>query len=141
MHYSGQPIEKSAATTITAANRLLSQTKPVEQDWTTPEPRPLRKSSRSNLRVVLSPNGTFVGPATGTEQQLKRGRELASAIRQRIELRLLGRVRELAIHVADDTVYLEGRCATFYTKQLAQHSALAVLEDEQLVNNIVVALP
>jgi hypothetical protein len=35
-------------------------------------------------------------------------------------------------------VYLEGRCATYYTKQLAQHAAMGIIEDEHLENLIVV---
>jgi hypothetical protein len=66
---------------------------------------------------------------------------LAIAIRQRIESRLVGRVRDLAVRVVGDTVVLEGKCSTYYTKQLAQHAALAILEHEQLENAIVVELP
>jgi hypothetical protein len=46
----------------------------------------------------------------------------------------------LAIRICGDTIVLEGSCATFYTKQLAQHAALAVLDDEQLENSIVVTM-
>ncbi|MGD9635604.1 MAG: hypothetical protein AB7I57_17690, partial [Pirellulales bacterium] len=67
-------------------------------------------------------------------------RHLAVAIRQRIESRLGGRVRDLAIRVRGNTIVLEGSCATFYTKQLAQHAALGVLEDEQLENAIMVTM-
>jgi hypothetical protein len=63
---------------------------------------------------------------------------LAIAIRQRIETRLAGRIRDLSVRVKDDTIVLEGRCATYYTKQLAQHAALGVIEFEQLENAIVV---
>jgi hypothetical protein len=38
-------------------------------------------------------------------------------------------------------VVLEGQCATYYTKQLAQHAALGVLEDEHLENAIAVTVP
>ena len=37
-----------------------------------------------------------------------------------------------------DLVVLEGECTTYYTKQLAQHAAMGVLEDEHLENAIVV---
>jgi len=36
---------------------------------------------------------------------------------------------------------LEGECSTYYSKQLAQHAALGVLEDEPLENTIVVVVP
>jgi hypothetical protein len=65
---------------------------------------------------------------------------LAEVIRQRIETRLPGRIRNLAVRIEAETVMLEGQCATFYTKQLAQHAALGVLEDEHLENAIVVTI-
>ncbi len=64
--------------------------------------------------------------------------ELGLAIERRIESRLRGRVRNLSVRVTDGIVTLQGQCATYYTKQLAQHAALAILEDEHLENLIVV---
>lgn len=94
--------------------------------------------------VLLSPAGTFVtGDAATTELCVgaERHRQLAIAIRQRIESRLAGRVRELSVRIKGNTIVLEGKCSTYYTKQLAQHAALGVLEDEQLENAIVVSVP
>lgn len=65
-------------------------------------------------------------------------RALEVAIHQRIETRLCGRVRELHVRVFKNVVVLEGRCATYYTKQLAQHAAMGIIEDEHLENAIVV---
>ena len=76
----------------------------------------------------------------GTDDHDARHRALEIAIRQRIESRLLGRVRNLFVRARDGVVILEGECATFYTKQLAQHTAMGVLEDEQLENSIVVSV-
>src|ERR1043166_5821976 len=59
-------------------------------------------------------------------------------IKQRIESRLPGRVRNLVVRSFDALVILEGQCGTYYTKQLAQHAAMGVLEDEHLENAIVV---
>jgi hypothetical protein len=92
--------------------------------------------------VLLSPAGTFTAAAaTQSHDRSERNRQLAIAIRQRIESRLSGRVRELAVRILDRTVVLEGQCSTYYTKQLAQHAALAILEDEQLENAIEVSVP
>jgi hypothetical protein len=71
---------------------------------------------------------------------IDRSRQLEMVIRQRIEQRLPGRVRNLAVRVIDDTVLLEGQCATYYTKQLAQHAAMGVLQNEHLENAIIVAV-
>jgi polynucleotide 5'-kinase involved in rRNA processing len=90
--------------------------------------------------VKLSPAGFETTHSVEVDQRTERQRHLAVAIRQRIESRLGGRVRDLAIRVRGATIVLEGRCSTFYTKQLAQHAALGVLEDEQLENAIIVMM-
>src|SRR5262245_48779389 len=74
---------------------------------------------------------TAIAPADERNPQL---RALESAIRQRIEQRLRGRVRNLVVHASGTVVTLEGQCSTFYTKQLAQHAAMGVLEEEHLEN-------
>lgn len=94
----------------------------------------------AEAEVILSPAGFAIVPSADTTHESERHRHLAVAIRQRIESRLGGRVRDLAIRVRGETIVLEGWCATFYTKQLAQHAALGVLEDEQLENAIVVTM-
>jgi hypothetical protein len=66
---------------------------------------------------------------------------LAAIIQQRIESRLHGRVRNLVVRTDGDIVTLEGECATYYTKQIAQHTAMGVLDDEHLENAIVVNVP
>jgi BON domain len=71
-------------------------------------------------------------------EQAVADRVLEAAVRQRIETRLRGRVQELHVRVVENVVYLEGRCATYYTKQLAQHAAMGIIEDEHLENLIVV---
>jgi hypothetical protein len=95
----------------------------------------------ASLDAFLSPTGSFakVGGSAAdspTEQQ----RQLTAAITQRIESRLPGRVRNLQVRITSEGVVIEGFCATYYTKQLAQHAALGVLEDEHLENAIVVTV-
>ncbi|HJQ79526.1 MAG TPA: hypothetical protein VJ828_06205 [Lacipirellulaceae bacterium] len=91
--------------------------------------------------VLLSPACTFADAAPiQPKDRPERNRQLAIAIRQRIESRLPGRVRELSVRILERTVVLEGQCATYYTKQLAQHAALGILEDERLENAIEVCV-
>jgi hypothetical protein len=91
--------------------------------------------------VLVSSAGTFTAAvAVESHDRSQRNRQLAIAIRQRIESRLPGRVRELSVRILGRTVVLEGQCATYYTKQLAQHAALGILEDEQLENAIAVGV-
>ncbi len=94
----------------------------------------------AETEVILSPNGFETAHSAEACLRAERQRLLAVAIRQRIESRLGGRIRDLAIRIRGNTVLLEGRCATFYTKQLAQHAALGVIEEEQLENAIVVLM-
>jgi len=61
---------------------------------------------------------------------------LAAVILKRIRTRLPGRVQRLAVKVTDSVVLLTGQCSTYYTKQLAQHAAMGVLDYQRLVNNI-----
>jgi len=85
-------------------------------------------------------------PSCATETQLlanqalakQAGRELADLILKRIQTRLSGRIRNLVIHITDNYVELTGECRTYYTKQMAQHVAMGVLDYQQLVNNILV---
>jgi hypothetical protein len=94
----------------------------------------------AETEVILSPAGLETVHSSDAGYRTDRQRHLAVAIRQRIESRLGGRVHDLAIRVRGKSIVLEGRCATFYTKQLAQHAALGVLEDEQLENAITVTM-
>jgi hypothetical protein len=96
------------------------------------------KSERSE--VFLSAGGAFAKPGDMPNETLEHDRRLAIAIMQRIETRLPGRVRNLAVRIKAETVVLEGQCATYYTKQLAQHAALGILEDEHLENAIAVTI-
>jgi hypothetical protein len=94
-----------------------------------------------DTELVLAPSGTFSNGSAGLAgPRFDRYRQLAIAIRQRIETRLAGRVRDLAVRIRGETVVLEGSCATYYSKQLAQHAALGVLDGEPLLNAIVVRM-
>ncbi|NOY30770.1 MAG: hypothetical protein GXP28_11560 [Planctomycetes bacterium] len=62
--------------------------------------------------------------------------QLALRILKRIESRLPCRIRKLRVVVAEHAVVLEGQCSTYYTKQIAQHTAMGVLEYERLTNHI-----
>ncbi len=66
--------------------------------------------------------------------------ELPISIREQVERvvrsRTGGMIRELRVDVLDDRVVITGRTATYYTKQLATHAALDLLEDVSLTNEI-----
>ena len=77
---------------------------------------------------------------TSSDTGVTRDDALAARIGERIRKRLGPRIRELAVVVDNKSIVLTGRCSTYYSKQLAQHAALGVIEDETLENNIEVAV-
>jgi osmotically-inducible protein OsmY len=87
-------------------------------------------------------SGGRVSPAEkdGVQNPDRRHHLREAAIKERIETRLPGRVRNLVVRSFDGLVILGGQCSTFYTKQLAQHAAMGVLNDELLENAIVVSV-
>lgn len=97
-------------------------------------------SSPSSEEVVSNESSRVAGISTTIVVESDADRTLASAIAQRIETRLPGRVKNLSVQVTAGSVLLKGECATYYTKQLAQHAALGVIEDEQFENAIVVTV-
>jgi hypothetical protein len=91
------------------------------------------KSSERVDREVAYQNG----PATDwSKRQHSNRQQLASTILQRISKRIPGRVRLLSVHVGNDAIVLFGQCSTYYSKQMAQHVAMGVLDYQKLVNNI-----
>lgn len=62
--------------------------------------------------------------------------KLAARIERLIRRETNDKVRELRVLIQDNGITLRGRCGTFYCKQLAQHAAMKVSEDEPLVNEI-----
>jgi hypothetical protein len=90
------------------------------------------------------PAGRFQQPGSRTAALSARPdpeqQALAQQIVARIETRLPSRIRHLTATATDNAIVLSGECSTFYTKQLAQHVAMGVLEYEKLINNISVQL-
>ena len=68
-------------------------------------------------------------------------REVMVQIIARIEARLPGRIRGLFVSQSENAIVLGGSCSTYYSKQIAQHTAMGVLEYERLINNIKVLPP
>jgi hypothetical protein len=95
----------------------------------------------AETEVILAPAAFAQAHAVANERErAERHRRLPGVIRERIQSRLNGRLHDLVVRLEGNTVVLEGQCATYYTKQLAQHAALGALEDEQLRNAIVVTM-
>lgn len=61
---------------------------------------------------------------------------LAAKIERAIRRTTNDKVRNLSVCIVDSTVVVEGRCATFYCKQLAQTAVFPLLEQLSLANQI-----
>lgn len=66
------------------------------------------------------------------------GEEVAQLVREQLDAHLPGRIRQLKVSVAENSIVLTGSCSSYYTKQLAQHVAMEVLTCERLVNQLAV---
>jgi osmotically-inducible protein OsmY len=64
---------------------------------------------------------------------------LAARIERAVSQETGGRVRDLHVEVGRRGITLRGCCSTYYTKQQAQHAAMAVPGSGQLSNQIEVA--
>lgn len=68
--------------------------------------------------------------------------DLAEAVERQVRSMTFGQVRELHVETTGGVVILRGRVDTYYLKQIAQHAALEVVSDCELLNEIlVVSLP
>jgi len=63
---------------------------------------------------------------------------LAEQLERIIRAQTGGRIRDLHVEVRGSRVCLQGHCATFYSKQLASHAAMAAVGSRELSNDIVV---
>lgn len=61
---------------------------------------------------------------------------LAKRIEQAVRRGSGGRIHKLRVDVHHGRVVLAGFCSTFYAKQLAQHSAMSLVEGRRLENQI-----
>ena len=60
---------------------------------------------------------------------LAKSERLAASIERAVRRRTSGGVQNLRVEVNRGGIVLEGRCNTYYCKQLAQHAAMAVTHD------------
>lgn len=125
------------------ARRISTATEPTIQEWACrlpPSSQPFgwRRASSANPQAFYQ-GREEMNDVVSDPYRAAAG--LSEVIRSRIRQRLGDRVHELCVAVEDNQVILNGRCATYYTKQLAQHAALGVLNDEQLENRIEVTVP
>ena len=62
--------------------------------------------------------------------------KLAARIERAVRRGTNDKVRDLRVEIADEGILLQGRCGTYYCKQLAQHAAIALAKPEVVINQI-----
>jgi len=75
-------------------------------------------------------------PLTETLAEAER---LAASIERAVSRETGGKVRNLRVEVNRAGILLSGRCTTYYTKQKAQHAAMALSGSDPLTNEIEVS--
>ena len=66
-------------------------------------------------------------------------RQLAVRIHRSILRLAPGWIRDLKVEIRRGVISLDGRCGSFYCKQLAQHAAMELAEGQRVDNRIEVA--
>lgn len=72
----------------------------------------------------------------GAGHSATESRSLAHSIQRAVDRETGYAIRDLSVEVQDDAVLLKGQCRTYYSKQLAQHAAMALPGTEHLINAI-----
>jgi hypothetical protein len=76
--------------------------------------------------------------AAGLPSQRRRteAEKFAYRLARLVQRRTGGAIHDLQVGITPDGIFLHGRCAAFYLKQLAQEAVLAITEDQPLFNRI-----
>lgn len=69
-------------------------------------------------------------------ETLAEAEQLAARIERAVSRETCGAVHNLRVEVNRRGILLTGRCASFYTKQKAQHAAMGLTGTEELTNGI-----
>jgi hypothetical protein len=75
--------------------------------------------------------------ALGAAQRKKTEAEkFAERLARLVQRRTGGMIHQLRVEIKPEGIYLDGQCAAYYLKQLAQEAVLAITEDQKLINQI-----
>lgn len=104
----------------------------------------MNKSQDAPIVATVVPAGAFASgiPATSARSASGESRpesdatKLAARISRVVRRRTSGTIHNLRVEVRRDGVFLDGNCASFYAKQLAQQAAMPLAHDRQLTNRI-----
>lgn len=85
---------------------------------------------------LRNPGSKHEPPGRGLPETLAEAEALAASIEQAVHRRTGRGVHDLRVEVGPDGIVLEGRCYTYYCKQLAQSAVLALADGDRLNNRI-----
>jgi osmotically-inducible protein OsmY len=74
----------------------------------------------------MDPMSAAVAP--GGSSAIASLEKLAASIERLVHRRTSGQIRDLRVEVSQESVRLQGRCATFYCKQLAQQAVMDTMD-------------
>ena len=74
--------------------------------------------------------------STATTRKATQAEKFAERLARHIQRRTNGMIRQLQVGISPQGITLEGHCAAFYLKQLAQEAVLVIIEDQPLFNRI-----
>jgi hypothetical protein len=83
-------------------------------------------------------NVSFLAPRRDLVEQLRQDNQsvLLDTVSRAVTHATNGSINDLQIEVIADALQLTGECNSFYTKQLAQHTALRLAEGYAILNDI-----
>jgi hypothetical protein len=83
-------------------------------------------------------NVSFLAPRMDLFDQLRQDNQsvLLDTVSRAVNCATNGSILDLQIEVIADALQLTGECNSFYTKQLAQHTALRLAEGYAILNDI-----
>lgn len=108
----------------------------------------MNKSQDAPLVATVVPAGSFAsgvpamparsptGEVTHEARPDADANRLAARISRVVRRRTSGTIHNLRVEVRRDGVFLDGNCASFYAKQLAQQAAMPLAHHRQLTNRI-----
>ncbi|HEX5444250.1 MAG TPA: BON domain-containing protein [Pirellulales bacterium] len=108
----------------------------------------MNPSQDAPFAATIMPAGKFTSAAAEVPSQARAGEaprepvadanasKLAARISRVVRRRTAGTIHNLRVEVRREGVFLDGHCASFYAKQLAQQAAMPLTHDRQLTNRI-----
>lgn len=85
---------------------------------------------------VLAARTTDAAVPGAAQRKKTEAEKFAERLARLVQRRTGGTIRELRVEIKPEGIYLDGRCAAYYLKQLAQEAVLAITEDQKLFNQI-----